>query len=195
MIVSLPESTETTKNAQVYLEKSTGLSSVILQSIKNNNLSAAQEKLFILDLDAKDRFWRDIKPGAFANTLLNNGLPKTVRTLYFITSDVNKTHNLREFSRELIQVLQNENYQLSAYVPTDFNNDLTLLVAPGIKNNNSWQVFGINDRPKNVNFSSLCKIKQKKLLWEGEDILEWLEKNEKKVTAAPAVPETVSFRL
>ncbi|CAM4453180.1 MAG: hypothetical protein LEGION0398_MBIBDBAK_00014 [Legionellaceae bacterium] len=169
-----------------------------LKNLSTDNITGLNPMdgaLIILDVDAEDRFWKKIKPETFANTILEKNLPTTIHTVYFITSEVNKDHNLLEFATKLIEILKEKNVLLTAYVPTDFNNTITFIVPPQKNKASLWQIYGINTRPKTLNFDNLNKIKNKTLIWEGENILKWLENEQKKITATPILPERISFRL
>ena len=90
------------------------------------------------------------------------------------------------------------NHQVIAYIPTDLNYYATVLIAPH-RGNLNWQVYGIDmeDFPKetSLNLELFQGIKNKHLLWEGPNILEWIVTDKKAISSSPAVPENIRFHL
>jgi|GEM_PF-2199951 len=195
MILTLSDSKEN-KLAALNLKNSHTLSAVPYIPGKMD-LKAVTDKLILLDIDADDKLWNKIQPDQLAKDLLKANLPKTLNSVFLLNSDVNQQRNLREFGREFAQNLQEAGIQVSVFVPTDFNYELTLLVPPSQKNNNHWQVFGIDERPKqkSAKLADYLSIKSKKLIWDKVDIFSWLNDGQKKVTAQPLVDPSATFSL
>ena len=152
--------------------------------------------MILLDVDTDDKFTRYLDPTVFAETLIKNGLSKTVHTVIFLASDLNSERSLRTFSRELITKLQEEfKHEVTAYVPTDLNYIATLLVPPK-KSSHDWQIFGLPSTPAESSLTLWKIIQDKTLLWEGADLLGWLmTQRQRAIHPLPDDIDKITFAL
>jgi CheY-like chemotaxis protein len=152
----------------------------------NQGLSETKDQLIILDIDTDDKILRCLDPATFADTLIKHGLPSQVHSVVFLVSDSNPDQNLRTFSRAFIDELGKQfSHPVTAYVPTDLNYGSTL-IEPPIEQSDDWCVFGIRQSES---------IEDKRLLWEGQDILAWISSNEKAVHTLPKDINKIRFAL
>jgi len=159
------------------------------------------EELTIIDLEADGEFQKKLSPERFAAFLVKKRLGSTVKKINLIVSDVYPFESaLFTFAAECHQALLALEKNISVCVVSDLNQALTL-VCPPDHLNKKWQVFGVSSanymadiagkklsttteskevKSKEALNHAFYKGYQKKtLLWEGADLLDWLNKAER----------------
>ena len=131
---------------------------------------------------------QSLPPKAFAEHLIEAGMPKTVRKIYVIMSDIDPANRpLFSFASTVARILSVEGYNLTVYAPIDPQYSITVVVPPE-DNAGAWKVYGIRrSDAKVVNEAMLfahhsvsqnstrLACKEKELIYTGKDIREWLE--------------------
>ncbi|CDZ78517.1 hypothetical protein BN59_02827 [Legionella massiliensis] len=155
----------------------------------------ADEEITIIELKADGVLQTLLDPKLFANQLITAGLSQNVQRINFIVSDICMGHSMFKFAQEFCDSLKAKNITVSVQLAGDLNY-LTFLSPPGLTEHN-WQVYGIriadyasdlnkmkfeplplslgeNSEKKTLSHDFLMTYDKKKLLWEGEDLVDWL---------------------
>lgn len=149
-------------------------------------LNHSKEPLFVIDLDANNNFQKYIVAVPFAIRLSVRAIASQVSDIYLLVSDVNIKSRLPSFAYHLAKNLNEKSEQpISVHIPTVLDHDVTLVVPPAKLE--QWKIYGMSEQhlPENVadyNFAAWQKVKNKTLLWEGDDILQWLNDPQKTYT-------------
>ncbi|RUQ88654.1 hypothetical protein [Legionella septentrionalis] len=170
---------------------------ILADQLTETSLNDAEPLIFV-DVDADDKFLTYFEPQTLAALLLKHGLSGNTRTLIFLISDVNKQKNLYEFTHPMLLHLHNLLQQeIIAYIPFNPNYE-SIVLAPPAGAQKNWRVYGIPEWQKpefeQTDLAFFLSLKNKALLWEGENILHWLMASPP-VTIKPLVNEKVMFRL
>lgn len=160
---------------------------LILMNKSDNNQKSAEciqtyhadaedsSKCFVIDIEQKF-FKKNITPDQFATQLLNLKLPASIQDIYLLTSEIEKDHFLSVFAHHLSQVFsKNHHRKINVHIPTYLSKEMTLIVPPEGKN--SWKIYGINrsDLPQSdPSFNTILEAPNKQLIWEGNNIFEWM---------------------
>lgn len=143
--------------------------------LQANHLDSDTTKYFIVDIE-QHYFKKNITPEKFVAQLIQSKLPDSIQDIYLLTSEIEADHFLAIFSHHVSRIFS-EKYKrkITVHVPTYLSCDMTLIVPD--KEKNSWKVYGINRSDLTADeksFDKLLLTKNKKSVWEGQDLLEWM---------------------
>lgn len=144
---------------------------------------AQSEPLFIIDMDANGYFQENNAPDLLAMRLNVMEISNDINDIYLLVSDVNVNKKLPTFANRFAKALsQLEERTIEVHIPTSLNYDVTF-VDP-LHHLGKWQVYGIYKEELSNNSEKICldtlqKLKNKMLLWEGDDILQFLNDPQK----------------
>lgn len=137
-------------------------------------------RLIIMDI-AGDAHLTSLKlEEELADELIRMGLPESCTDIYFLMSDIDPKKSLILFANILSTIfMKKHKRKIQIHVPSHIAYDVTLLLSTTIGH---WAIYGL--QKENIikelenyieDVDYLTKISNKKLLWEGKDILNYLE--------------------
>lgn len=143
---------------------------------KMNNLKDNQ--CFVIDIDASCGF-SEFTADFFARQLMQCHLPSTVKDIYMIVSDMKSHHAIMTFAQGLsIAFARDYQKKINIHVVSSLNFDVTLIVPS--EKNNKWVVYGFDDTENSFeSYDDANVIQNKKILFEGENILDWMDNNQR----------------
>jgi hypothetical protein len=167
--------------------------------------------LTILDITADGKFQDLTSPELFAKELVEvMHLPDTTKVINLIISDVNYEAGLDNFCDKLTLHLKELGRDVVVKDPSDPHYEVSF-IEPPLDNNTQWAVYGIKlSTAENLglrfripltetakltrrqaeekalsNFRLLQQCPDKKVLWKGSDINDWLNLDERKIKENP----------
>lgn len=119
-----------------------------------------------------------ISPQQFSAKLMAAGLPKTVKHVYLLVSEVSAEYPLsayaHHFALNFAEVFQRK---IAVHTVSSLNFEMSVLA---LSSKETWQIYGLRKEnlPTAIEEASselLPKINNKKLIWEGENILDYMQ--------------------
>lgn len=137
----------------------------------------AEDKLHCFVIDIEQQFFRkNITPEQYAAELIKSILPHSIHDLYLLTSEIEQNHFMAVFAHQLSQaLLELHHRKINVHIPTYLSCEMTLIVPA--KENDPWKIYGINHSNLNqtdLSYEKILAEKDKEIIWEGNDILEWM---------------------
>jgi len=156
--------------------------------------TTSDEELILLDLSADGEFQELCSPEQLASELEEKSLLNNVKVIHLLISDVSSDSHLIPFAKELAIALEKmDKKEIHITVPTDMSYQMTLL-APPETNEGNWKIYGLSAKKsdsffqesKDKDYESLEKLSNKKLLWQGKNIVDWQSSHpDRMITAKP----------
>lgn len=132
----------------------------------------AEDKCFIVDIE-QTYVTKKTTPEKFTSQLI---ITNSIKDIYLLVSEITQRHSLVVFANLLARELaEHHDKQIKVHVISSLNFDITFLIPPN-KNSKNWQVYGVNpdNEIEHPTVAMLSKLAEKKLIWEGGDILDWM---------------------
>lgn len=143
------------------------------------------EPIVVIDLDADSRFQNTVVPELFATRMIARKIFDESSDLYLLVSDITLDKSLQVFANKLTKdILKKTQRKVVIHIPTDFSHFGTLVVPP--ESGKHWKIYGLKSEDllvPNLSLNVLTQAKNKTLVWEGDDILQWLNLPEKLYTS------------
>ena len=172
MIITLSSST-LNKHCAALLAKQLHLTNVSdIFALAFNTVPPSSNSLFILDVDAQPILISRFKPEELAKYLIEAGLPRSIKHIYLIMSDIDRDNNLVTYAHELALNFS-EYYQrkMVVHIPSQLSYDFTLLTCPS--KSDLWEIHGFNKQQE-----SQSPI----LLWQGIDLVGYMNDEQQTYT-------------
>lgn len=155
-----------------------------MQSYPKLQLTNEPEALLLIDLSA-DGSLQNLSPRLLAQELKDCGLKPSVNKIYILASNIIEKKPLAAFASVLGKYLDNT---VDIYIPDKFL-PLTFISVPTEKQQN-WKIYNIDLDYLNSNnnkhyYEFYEKDANKKLIWEGQDLLRWMGTDVNKVPPEP----------
>jgi hypothetical protein len=136
-------------------------------------------KLILVDVSDDSQIGKHkIIPEVLANKLMDLGLPESINDIYLVTNEYSSDNLLSVYAHELSRAFaQNFQRKIAVHVPSSLNFDISMVCYD---KENVFQIIGINNSkklklPKKLTMKSVAKIEEKEIIWEGNDILKWMD--------------------
>ncbi|MHB1949429.1 MAG: hypothetical protein ACYCQI_15105 [Gammaproteobacteria bacterium] len=135
------------------------------------------EPIVVIDLDADGHFQHTFVPEFFATRMSVRNMFDEINDIYLLVSNITLDKSLKVFATKLSNdILKKTQKKITIHIPVDFHHFGILVVPP--ENDEHWKVYGLNSndlRVSNLSLDVLAQTKNKTLIWEGDDILQWLD--------------------
>ncbi len=158
---------------------------LILMNKNENNQKAAEylqkihadaddKRYFVIDIE-QHFFKKNITPEEYAANLIESGLPDSIQDIYLLTSEITQDHFMAVFAHHLARCFAEFHHRtINIHIPSYLSCEITLIVPPI---ENQWKIYGINRSDlthAELSFATIFAEKNKNLIWEGSDLLEWM---------------------
>jgi len=146
------------------------------------------QQITLLDLTADGEFQRLSHPELMGEILLKSGMGKKVKNLNILVSDISLAKPLFIYADELSHYLRDKGKLMRVHVAGDLNG--CSIICPPTMHQLAWQVYAVPakeclnqtmlDKPdQKRDYQYYATLPNKKILWEGNDIMQWLEDHDR----------------
>ncbi len=140
------------------------------------NVSAQDKKLIIIDLEKENILQLRQSSKLFTHELLRIGIPKKLTDVYFIVSDIHSVSKTVSFINYLASDLSAiYKRKILVHAPFQLNFEKIHIEVP-LTEMESWRVHGVSSDKKTI-------------IWQGEDILKWLNDSNRTLSGVDYVWE------
>lgn len=142
----------------------TPINKLAAQYLLTNQLDSENDtSCFIVDIEQKF-FKKNITPEQYAADLMKSGLPDFIKDIYLFTSEIEPNHFMAVFAHHLARCFAEfHGRKINVHISSYLSSEITHIIPPE-NNNGSWKIYGMSRE----------NLQSKKLIWEGKNILEWM---------------------